>query len=56
MQANLTNLYSKVKFLKEIEATTQPGAKSRMSLGYEEVTHSRRRYATEGRQGQDHQP
>ncbi len=42
VQANLTNLYSKVKFLKEIEATTQPGAKRRMSLGYEEVTHSRR--------------
>ncbi len=42
LQANLTNLYSKVKFLKEIEATTQPGAKRRMSLGYEEVTHSRR--------------
>ncbi len=42
VQANLTNIYSKVKFLKEIEATTQPGARSRMSLGYEEVTHSRR--------------
>jgi len=42
LQANLTNLYSKIKFLKEIEATTQPGAKKRMSLGYEEVTHSRR--------------
>lgn len=42
LQANLTNLYSKVKFLKEIEANTQPGAKRRMSLGYEEVTHSRR--------------
>ena len=42
VQANLTNLYSKVKFLKEIEASTQPGAKRRMSLGYEEVTHSRR--------------
>lgn len=42
LQANLTNLYSKVKFLKEIEAATQPGAMKRMSLGYEEVTHSRR--------------
>jgi cell surface protein SprA len=42
LQANLTNLYGKVKFLKEIEATTQPGAKRRMSLGYEEVTHTRR--------------
>ena len=42
LQANLTNLYSKVKFLKEVEASTQPGAVRRMSLGYEEVTHSRR--------------
>ena len=42
LQANLTNLYGKVKFLKEIEANTQPGAKRRMSLGYEEVTHTRR--------------
>ncbi len=40
-QANMTNLYTKIKFLKEIEATTQPGAKSRMSLGYEEVNHTR---------------
>ncbi len=42
VQANLTNLYSKIKFLKDIEASTQPGARQRMSLGYEEVTHSRR--------------
>lgn len=42
LQANLTNLYNKSKFLKEIETTTQPGARRRMSLGYEEVTHSRR--------------
>ncbi len=42
VQANLTNLYNKVKFLKEIETTTQPGGIRRMSLGYEEVTHSRR--------------
>lgn len=42
VQANMTNLYSKIKFLKEIEASTQPGTKQRMSLGYEEVTHSRR--------------
>jgi cell surface protein SprA len=42
IQANLTNLYGKIKFLKEIEANTQPGAKRRMSLGYEEVTHTRR--------------
>lgn len=42
LQANMTNLYGKVKFLKEIEANTQPGAKRRMSLGYEEVTHTRR--------------
>jgi len=42
LQANMTNLYSKVKFLKEVEASTQPGAQRRMSLGYEEVTHSRR--------------
>jgi cell surface protein SprA len=42
VQANLTNLYGKVKFLKEIEASTQPGGKRRMSLGYEEVTHNRR--------------
>src|SRR5690606_34507434 len=42
LQANMTNLYGKVKFLKEIEATTQPGAARRMSLGYEEVTHSRK--------------
>ena len=41
VQANMTNLYTKVKFLKEVEATTQPGAKRRMSLGYEEVTHTR---------------
>jgi len=42
LQANLTNLYNKVKFLKEIEVSTQPGSKRRMSLGYEEVTHNRR--------------
>ncbi len=42
VQANLTNLYTKSKFLKEVEATTQPGVKSRMSLGYEEVTHTRK--------------
>jgi cell surface protein SprA len=41
VQANMTNLYSKVKFLKDIEATTQPGGRSRMSLGYDEVTHRR---------------
>jgi cell surface protein SprA len=42
VQANLTNLYGKVKFLKEVEASTQPGARRRMSLGYEEVVHTRR--------------
>lgn len=42
LQANFTNLYNKVKFLKEIEATTQPGGRQRMSLGYEDVNYSRR--------------
>jgi cell surface protein SprA len=42
VQANFTNLYSKIKFLKEIESSTQPGARKRMSLGYEEVTHTRK--------------
>ena len=41
VQANLTNLYSKVKFLKEIETLTQPGAKQRMNQGYDEVSYSR---------------
>lgn len=41
VQANLTNLYTKIKFLKDVEAMTQPGGKKRMSLGYEELTHTR---------------
>lgn len=41
LQANFTNLYNKVKFLKQVETMTQPGARKRMSLGYEEVTYSR---------------
>jgi len=41
LQGNLTNIYNKSKFLKEIETTTQPGGMRRMSLGYEEVTHNR---------------
>ncbi len=42
VQANFTTLYNKVKFLKEVESNTQPGAMRRMSLGYEEVQYSRR--------------
>ena len=56
MQANLTNLYTKSKFLKEIEATTQPGAKSRMSLGYEEVTHTRKGLPLKAGKAEDRQP
>jgi cell surface protein SprA len=42
LQANFTNLYNKVRFLKEIESSTQPGARRRMSPEYEEVIHSRK--------------
>ena len=41
VQGNMTNLYNKIKFLKNVETQTQPGANKRLSLGYEDVSYSR---------------
>jgi len=41
LQANMTSLYNKSKFLKSVESQTQPGASKRQNLGFEEVNYSR---------------
>lgn len=42
-QANLTNLYNKSNFLKNIERYTRPGAAQRMETEYRTVTYTRER-------------
>ncbi|MFO7851228.1 MAG: cell surface protein SprA [Bacteroidota bacterium] len=42
-QANLTNLYNKSNFLKNIERNTRPGAAQRMQTEYRTVTYTRER-------------
>lgn len=41
LQANMTSLYNKSKFLKSIETQTQPGANKRQNLGFDEVSYER---------------
>lgn len=41
LQANMTNLYGKSKFLKRIDSETQPGALKKASLGFDEVKYER---------------
>ena len=41
LQANMTNLYGKSKFLKRIESETQPGAAKKLKAGFDDVKYVR---------------